>query len=100
MLEAQASNSYAFIKVWMGKEKRNEFEMFHPRRVVITFNFLVSLGLTVIFGGEELCFSGHKEPVAFAGEKKQKVHLYYSPVHGYIITYYTRVAGDKNRGHT
>lgn len=32
MLEVQTTNSYAFIEVWMGREKGNEFEMkFHPR---------------------------------------------------------------------
>lgn len=53
MLEVQTSNSYASIKVWMWKEKGNEFEkMFQPRGVVVTFNFLVSLSLSVIFWGD------------------------------------------------
>lgn len=30
-------------------------------------------------------------------DKKQKVLIYHYPAHGYIITYYTRAAGDKNR---
>lgn len=50
MLEVQTTNFYAFIEVWMGREKENEFEMkFQPRRVVITFNFLVSVGLSAMF---------------------------------------------------
>lgn len=75
MLEAQASNSYAFIKVWMGKEKRNEFEMFQPRRVVITFNFLVSLGLTVIFGGGS-CVSVVTRNLLHLQGKKSKKSIY------------------------
>lgn len=33
-------------------------------------------------------------------DKKQKVLLYYCPAHGYINTYYTRVAGGKNKRHS
>lgn len=50
MLEVQSTDLRAFVEVWMGREKGNEFEMnFQPRWVVITFNFLVSVGLSVMF---------------------------------------------------
>lgn len=44
-------------------------------------------------------FSGRKEAVLLT-DKKQTILLYYYIAHGYMTTYYTRIADGKNKWHS